>query len=333
MLCVDAVLCWVDGSDVSWIAQKAKYDQSLPLADNGATRYTNCDELRFCLRSLADHAPWIRHVWVITAGQTPSWWKPSAWASLVDHRDIMPASALPTFNSLAIETCMHRIAGLAEHFIYLNDDFFFGKRVEPSDFFTKDGRMIHQWGPVASAPCKPFSECSNAYHHAVATSLALLPHLFTKKAVTQIAMLPPHHAMPKTITACERAWTLFPDALACTRDLKFRQAGMVIHYLANYIAMLENKALLYPRMLGRFYETFLLVPKDEPLPVHICINKVHDAKDFALFMTMHFKTPSPAETGQHQIIGARLVGKLQYGTHSSRFGRARPYAPMERSTP
>ncbi len=322
MFPIDAVLCWVDGSDVAWQQEKLKYEKAFALGDNGASRYTNNDELRFCLRSLACHAPWLRHVYIITAGQTPSWWKASSWVSLVHHRDILPKDVLPTFNSFAIESCMHRIPGLAEHFIYLNDDFFFGKPVLPDDFFLPDGTMVHQWGTVT--PCKPLRECTNAYHHAVATTAALLFEVFTVQNMAKNVMLPPHHALPKTISACARAWTLFPDALARTRQCQFRQAGMVIHYMANYIAMLENKAVLYPRMHGRFYETFALMPQNEPLPTHLCINKVHDANEFAVFMTKHFGTPSPAETGQQgQIIGSRLVGKSHHGPHASRFGRAR----------
>ena len=39
------------------------------------------------------------------------------------------ARALPTFNSQAIETMLHRIPGLRSPFIYLNDDFFIGQRL------------------------------------------------------------------------------------------------------------------------------------------------------------------------------------------------------------
>lgn len=45
-------------------------------------------------------------------------------------------SHLPTFSSPAIETHIHRIPGLSQKFIYLNDDVMFGKDVWPDDFFT-----------------------------------------------------------------------------------------------------------------------------------------------------------------------------------------------------
>ena len=96
-----------------------------------AARFADHDELRFSLRSLEQFAPWINHVWIVTADQRPRWLTPDhPWVSVVSHRDIFPdPDALPTFNSHAIEACLHRIPGLAEHFLYLNDDMLLGRPV------------------------------------------------------------------------------------------------------------------------------------------------------------------------------------------------------------
>ena len=48
----------------------------------------------------------------------------------------MNKSHLPTFSSPAIEAHLHRIPGLSDKFIYLNDDVMFGKEVWPDDFYT-----------------------------------------------------------------------------------------------------------------------------------------------------------------------------------------------------
>ena len=45
-------------------------------------------------------------------------------------------SHLPTFSSPAIESHLHRIPGLSDKFIYLNDDVMFGRDVWPDDFYT-----------------------------------------------------------------------------------------------------------------------------------------------------------------------------------------------------
>jgi hypothetical protein len=51
----------------------------------------------------------------------------------------MPADALPTFNSHAIETSLHHIPGLAEHWLYFNDDFFLGRPLRPEALFSPAG--------------------------------------------------------------------------------------------------------------------------------------------------------------------------------------------------
>lgn len=53
------------------------------------------------------------------------------------HQEIfVNLSHLPSFSSPAIESHIHRIPGLSDKFIYLNDDVMFGKEVWPDDFYT-----------------------------------------------------------------------------------------------------------------------------------------------------------------------------------------------------
>ena len=74
-----------------------------------------------------------------------------------DLQDIFQnRSHLPTFSSPAIETHIHRIPGLSQKFIYLNDDVMFGKEVWPDDFYSHSkgqkvrprphGSIIHHYG-------------------------------------------------------------------------------------------------------------------------------------------------------------------------------------------
>jgi hypothetical protein len=63
---------------------------------------------------------------------------------IVDHKTILAGyeQYLPTFNSLVIETAMHRIPGLADRFIYFNDDFFLNRPQTAEDWFTDAGPVI-----------------------------------------------------------------------------------------------------------------------------------------------------------------------------------------------
>ena len=143
---IDLVYLWVDGNDPQWLAKKQSYigDQVNATSQvTSAARWRNNNELQYSLRSVEKHAPWVNHIFIITDNQCPTWLDMSnTKVSIVDHKDILPAAALPVFNSSAIESCLHKIPGLSEYFIIGNDDTFFVKDVLWSDFFAEDGRPI-----------------------------------------------------------------------------------------------------------------------------------------------------------------------------------------------
>ena len=142
---VDVVYTWVDGDDEDWLAARDERITGLggtPSARaGGASRYRSRDELRYSMRSLHLFAPWVRRIHLVTAGQVPSWLDTSdERIRLVDHRDLLPAEALPTFSSHAIETRLHAVPDLADHFIYVNDDVFLGRPRRPEHFFAPGGQ-------------------------------------------------------------------------------------------------------------------------------------------------------------------------------------------------
>ncbi|WAR03055.1 GNPTA-like protein [Mya arenaria] len=106
--------------------------------DVSASRFEDNEELRYSLRSLERFAPWVRHVYIVTNGQLPYWLNlENPRITLVTHDEIFQnKSHLPSFSSPAIESNLHRIPGLSDKFIYMNDDVMFGKEVWPDDFYT-----------------------------------------------------------------------------------------------------------------------------------------------------------------------------------------------------
>ncbi len=143
---IDIVYTWVDSTDPDWLAGKRTVAHEIdPHVHSGdaddPSRYHSHDELRYSLRSVAMFADFVRHVFVVTDGQVPSWLDTEhPRLTVVDHSEIFADDrCLPTFNSHAIESRLHHIAGLAEHYLYLNDDFFFGRPVPPEGFFHANG--------------------------------------------------------------------------------------------------------------------------------------------------------------------------------------------------
>lgn len=125
--------------------------QSKQDEDVSASRFEDNEELRYSLRSVEKHAPWVRHIFIVTNGQIPSWLNlDNPRVTVVTHQDIfLNHSHLPTFSSPAIETHIHHIPGLSQRFIYLNDDVMFGKDVWPDDFYSHSkGQKVYLTWPV-----------------------------------------------------------------------------------------------------------------------------------------------------------------------------------------
>ncbi len=142
---VDIVYTWVDDGDPEWTAayrDACRTDRpGDPAGDSShAARYENHDELRYSMRSLWRYANWFRAIFVVTAGHRPAWLSEHPRINVVDHSDILDDGHLPTFNSHAIESALHRIDGLSERFVYMNDDFFVGRPLGFETLFDRSGR-------------------------------------------------------------------------------------------------------------------------------------------------------------------------------------------------
>lgn len=144
---VDLVYTWVDGNDEELVKLRQNYVSTQPNVHQdsmASCRWRDFDELKYSIESSKAFAPWIRKIWIITDHQRPYWSDEKMWDNVefIDHPIIFGEfdEHLPTFNSHSIECHLHNVPGLAEHFIYANDDTFFGSPCEISDFFTEDGK-------------------------------------------------------------------------------------------------------------------------------------------------------------------------------------------------
>jgi hypothetical protein len=143
---VDVVYTWVDGGDPDWVTRKnaalaAQGRARINQVAANTSRFTSRDELRYSLRSVVAFAPWVRRIFVLTDDQLPPWLDEThPMVTVVSHRELFGGTGrLPTFNSHAIESRLHHINGLAEHFISFNDDMFLGRPVAPTKFFHANG--------------------------------------------------------------------------------------------------------------------------------------------------------------------------------------------------
>jgi hypothetical protein len=149
---VDVVYTWVDSSDDEWRQQRNSYTNRRIRAHLQKTRAqlktseirwpvldSDLSELALSVSTVRKFLPWVRNIYVVT--QRPQTIDDPS-LHFVHHDELMDPANLPTFNSMAIETALHKIPGLSEHFIYLNDDFYIGQPLEVHDFFSVTGKPI-----------------------------------------------------------------------------------------------------------------------------------------------------------------------------------------------
>jgi Stealth protein CR2, conserved region 2/Stealth protein CR1, conserved region 1 len=154
---IDAVITWVDGADPKHAAKLNTYLESLggrPPRAASKTRFHDSGELDYCVTSILKFAPWIRTIFIVTDDQIPSLMEEIKGTEyqdriqIIDHKTIFKGyeNCLPTFNSSSILNMLWRIPGLAEHFIFFNDDFVIVRPVYPEDFFRDDKVVLRgQW--------------------------------------------------------------------------------------------------------------------------------------------------------------------------------------------
>ncbi len=135
---IDFVVTWVDMNDPAWHDEFVKHKGAGKNEENSVSeaRFRDYGFLKYWFRGIEKFAPWVRRIHFVTCGQKPEWLdEKNPRINLVSHRDFIPEQYLPTYNSVVIERYIHKIPGLAEHFVYFNDDFYIIRPVARERFF------------------------------------------------------------------------------------------------------------------------------------------------------------------------------------------------------
>lgn len=178
--------------------------------------------VRCCLKNM----PWLRCIYLLLASpsQVRGWMKnmvatesqhtEKTGVHLVFHREFIPEEFLPCFSSPCIEMFLHRIPGLAERFIYANDDMFPLSPLKAEDFFRKpdfrDDGMAEWRDDDVLWPCQHFDE----------RNWPVRPSLFQRKCRNQQRMIAEgfglklwktwlrsgHSFAPLLRSTCEAVW-------------------------------------------------------------------------------------------------------------------------------
>jgi hypothetical protein len=239
---IDAVMLWVDGADPAWQARRAAADpgaQGLHRAATDMVRFRQHGELRYALRSVEMFAPWIRRIYLVTDRQRPDWLVADQdRVVVVDHCEIFSdVGSLPSFNSHAISARIHHIHELSEHFIYLNDDVFFGRPVKPEQWFEGNGNPLFHTtrsrvdGPSVSDPSPP-TMARRRVADLVERDYGRRPH--------QLFQHGPHALRRSRLLELERQ---YPREFRDTWAHQFRSADDIeVVWMHNYVSFMTSTA-------------------------------------------------------------------------------------------
>ena len=258
LLPVDAVYTWVNHEDSDWqnlyaqwsAHEKTQSNTDAPQAAEPApavkgdaqalSRFHNNDELRYSLRSLEKNLPWVRQILIFSNCAAPAWLATDhprlRW---VRHDEVIPAEFLPTFSSHVIESYLHHLPGLADNFIYLNDDFFVARPMSKVDFFTETGQSqarVEKYGMVSGA----VREGDPDYLNASRNSAALVRETFGF-AATQLHQHVPYALLRPVLCDIEDRFRARIDAF---RSNRFRRSNdiNIPSFLYHHYAMGCGKA-------------------------------------------------------------------------------------------
>jgi hypothetical protein len=247
---IDAVYTWVDDSIPGYRDLLARYAAGTHDLNANRTR-DNLDLLKYSLRSLARFATWIRHVYIVScAPQVPAWLSTaSGRISVVHHDAFIDAGILPTFNSFAIQSYLHRIPGVSRRFLNFDDDVLLGAPVTLAHFLDPSQRLrvFRRFGHTPDAD-KRHARKLSPWNASLASTNHLLDSAFGHAARPTFT----HAPLLIDVETWEEMIERWPEDFARTRKSRFRARDNVVpDYLYPQFLLATERGVSVP--MGRTY--------------------------------------------------------------------------------
>ncbi|MCL3861820.1 stealth family protein [Actinotalea sp. K2] len=252
---IDLVFSWVDGSSDEWQKARAARMQSYVVGegDDSEARFRQVDELRYALRSVHMYAPWVRRVFVATDSPRPAWLAEHPRVTFVRSEEFFAdPSVLPTHSSHAVESQLHHIEGLSEHFLYSNDDMFFGRPVEPSMFFSPGGVTKFIESPTRIG-LGGNDAVRSGFENSARVNRGLLFERFGRVTTRHLE----HAATPLRKSVLAEMEVAFAEQFAATAASRFRSSTdiSVTNSLYHYYALMTGRAVVQDSARTRYVDT------------------------------------------------------------------------------
>lgn len=228
---IDIVITFVDNHDPIWQESFKNYcveNNYIDKLENFAIeRYENMHLIKYWFACVNKFMPWVRNIFMVVSNieQVPQEIADDPKLKVVLHKEIIPAKFLPTFNSKCIEMFLHNIEELSEYYIYFNDDIYPIKPLQPTDFFTANGRIrtILQGDSIYKTP-------DNVFRNGVLTGFNYVADYFKFSRPKGYYKIPLHTATPMIKSHCKECRELFAAPIE-SRLTAFRTPQQCNQYL------------------------------------------------------------------------------------------------------
>ena len=170
---IDIVIKYIDLTDKNLIREGIKQIKK----DN------DNEELKFSVRSIFKYVPWVRKIFIIMPNEKVRFFK--SYEEIKDKfiyvkdKDLI---GFDTSNSAIFQFNLFRLKdyGLSENFIYMDDDYFFGKELKKSDFFYYDEEIKKVVPFIITHDLKEidFNETIKEYNKLFENRQSLDPHKY-----------------------------------------------------------------------------------------------------------------------------------------------------------
>lgn len=310
---IDFVVIWVDMNDPAWQNDfnRCKGIEKTDTYNTGMERFRDYGFLKYWFRGVEKFAPWVNKIHFVTCGQKPEWLdETNPKLNLVNHKDIIPAEFLPTFNSGVIERYIHKIPGLSDHFVYFNDDFYIIRDVSPERFF--------QQGLPCDIAIFQYNPSWSPYYVMLKNNIKIINSRFDKREILKrdkekwftpeygskgrmnkffqpygkfITLRVHHNAQPYLKKSYEDAWEFASKELTETSRNRFRDKSDYTHELFRTWQICEGNFIPYNTYKDTKMFPLMVKPKQAVKAIRnqeytlVCINDNKNIRNYDQLMS------------------------------------------------
>ncbi|MEP2533051.1 hypothetical protein [Shimia sp.] len=238
---IDVVIMWVDDQFDGYQDLLGQYAEDAHDTNPNRTR-DNLELLRYCLRSLDQNMPEMRHLYLFTQRpQCPDWLNAQhPDLRIVHHDQVADPAILPTFNSFSILSHVHMLPDLSDQYVFFEDDMMLAK---PGlmQALTRDGRPLSLFKSKTTKNADALDPVQDGpWNHALANSNRILNETYGD-APRQYAIHGPRLFDRNRMSGLEDR---FADAFTSTRRTRFRDGSNIpLEYFYPHAMVEEGNSL------------------------------------------------------------------------------------------